>query len=116
MNEPMCRYMKTGIVHFMAFPETIKGEGPILETVYKIATDDYFSAIELTSIKDEIGPDDLASIIYTSGTTGTSKGVMLSHDNLVKNFLAGAEVFRLTPEDRYLSIIPVCHVGGRFGN
>ena len=52
MNEPMCRYMKTGIVHFMAFPETIKGEGPILETVYKIATDDYFSAIELTSIKD----------------------------------------------------------------
>ncbi len=70
----------------------------------------------LASIMLDIAPNDLASIIYTSGTTGTSKGVMLSHDNLVRNFLAGAEVFQLTPDDRYLSIIPVCHVGGRFGN
>ena len=29
--------------------------------------------------------DDLATIIYTSGTTGTSKGVMLSHGNLLAN-------------------------------
>ncbi len=70
----------------------------------------------LASMKASIGPGDVASIIYTSGTTGRSKGVMLSHDNLVRNFLAGHEVFQLTPEDRYLSIIPVCHVGGRFGN
>ncbi len=71
---------------------------------------------KLSAVKLEIAPDDLVSIIYTSGTTGTSKGVMLSHDNLVRNFLAGHDVFKLTPEDRYLSIIPVCHVGGRFGN
>ncbi len=71
---------------------------------------------QLSSIKLEISPNDVASLIYTSGTTGTSKGVLLSHDNLVQNLLAGAEVFQLTPEDRYLSIIPVCHVGGRFGN
>ena len=67
-------------------------------------------------IKTGIKAGDLASIIYTSGTTGTSKGVMLSHDNLVKNFLAAAEVFKLGPEDRYLSILPLCHVGGRLGN
>ncbi len=65
---------------------------------------------------DEILPGDLVSIIYTSGTTGRSKGVMLSHENLVKNFLAASEVFKLTEEDRYLAIIPVCHVGGRLGN
>ncbi|RLD29016.1 MAG: long-chain fatty acid--CoA ligase [Bacteroidetes bacterium] len=64
----------------------------------------------------EMAPTDRASSIYTSGTTGTSKGVMLSHDNMVQNFLAGAEIFQLTPEDRFLSIIPTCHVGGRFGN
>ena len=67
-------------------------------------------------IKQEIRPSDLASIIYTSGTTGISKGVMLSHENLIRNALEAASVFRMTPEDRYLSIIPVCHVGGRLGN
>ncbi len=71
---------------------------------------------KLEAIKKEILPGDLVSIIYTSGTTGQSKGVMLSHENLVKNFLAAADVFQLSPEDRYLAIIPSCHVGGRMGN
>jgi long-chain acyl-CoA synthetase len=71
---------------------------------------------KLDLIKAEVLPEDLVSIIYTSGTTGTAKGVMLSHKNLVSNFLAASKVFQLTPEDRYLAIIPVCHVGGRLGN
>ena len=71
---------------------------------------------KLESIKAEVLPEDLVSIIYTSGTTGTAKGVMLSHKNLVSNFLAASKVFQLSPEDRYLAIIPVCHVGGRLGN
>ncbi|MFO7668119.1 MAG: long-chain fatty acid--CoA ligase [Bacteroidales bacterium] len=71
---------------------------------------------KLESIKQMIVPGDLVSIIYTSGTTGRSKGVMLSHENLVKNFLAAAGVFKLNDQDRYLAIIPVCHVGGRLGN
>ena len=71
---------------------------------------------ELEKIKSEIQPNDFASLIYTSGTTGTSKGVMLSHNNLVQNFLAAAEIFALTPEQKYLSILPLCHVGGRMGN
>jgi len=71
---------------------------------------------KLDSLKREIVPDELVSIIYTSGTTGRSKGVMLSHKNLVSNFLAAADVFRLNEGDRYLAIIPVCHVGGRLGN
>jgi len=35
---------------------------------------------------------------------------------LVKNFLAAAGVFKLSPEDRFLGILPLCHVGGRLGN
>ncbi|MGW8316701.1 MAG: AMP-dependent synthetase/ligase [Bacteroidales bacterium] len=70
----------------------------------------------LKALKASIKPGDLASIIYTSGTTGISKGVMLSHENLVRNALAATTIFQMTPEDRYLSIIPVCHVGGRMGN
>jgi len=71
---------------------------------------------KLDSIKQKIDPDEVVSIIYTSGTTGRSKGVMLSHKNLVSNFLAAADVFQLNEDDRYLAIIPVCHVGGRLGN
>jgi long-chain acyl-CoA synthetase len=68
------------------------------------------------AIKNSIKPDDFASLIYTSGTTGKAKGVMLTHRNMVSNFLSAASVFNLKPEDKYLSILPLCHVGGRMGN
>jgi len=41
-----------GIVTFMAYP-IIKGEGPILESLEALASDDYFSVLEVTRIKDE---------------------------------------------------------------
>ena len=71
--------------------------------------------VQINSVRGmrDILPDDLATIIYTSGTTGQSKGVMLSHKNLVSNFISAAKVFRLNINDRYLSIIPLCHVKGR---
>jgi long-chain acyl-CoA synthetase len=72
--------------------------------------------LEIETIKNQIRPDDFASLIYTSGTTGKSKGVMLSHKNLVSNFISAAAVFNLKPTDKYLSILPLCHVGGRLGN
>ena len=53
--------------------------------------------------------DDLASIIYTSGTTGNSKGVMLSHKNLVTNVLSAYEKIDLTSADIILSILPMAH-------
>lgn len=71
---------------------------------------------ELEEIKKAITPSDPAVLIYTSGTTGTSKGVLLSHENLISNFKAAAEVFKMGPDDRYLNILPLCHVGGRMGN
>jgi len=71
---------------------------------------------EAEKLKNQIGPGDMATLIYTSGTTGRAKGVMLSHRNLVSNFLAAAEIFNLKSTDKYLSILPLCHVGGRMGN
>jgi long-chain acyl-CoA synthetase len=52
---------------------------------------------------------DLASIIYTSGTTGHSKGVMLTHKNLVWNAIASSHIPPITKEDRMLSILPMAH-------
>ena len=36
----------------MAYPDTMKGEGPILETVEKVAHDEFFTGIEIGWIKD----------------------------------------------------------------
>ncbi|MCH8317624.1 MAG: long-chain fatty acid--CoA ligase [Bacteroidetes bacterium] len=71
---------------------------------------------EVEKIKSGITPDDFVTLIYTSGTTGNAKGVMLSHKNLVTNAIAAAGVFKLKPDQRYLSILPICHVGERMGN
>jgi len=44
--------MTIGLIHFMAYPEVMKGEGPIVETLRAICEDDYFSAVEVTTVKD----------------------------------------------------------------
>jgi long-chain acyl-CoA synthetase len=66
--------------------------------------------------KSKIDPETFATLIYTSGTTGKPKGVMLAQKNLVSNFISAASVFNLKISDKYLSILPLCHVGGRMGN
>ena len=53
MNTSFKEYMKTGIILHMAYNGLAAGEGPILESLYKIATDDYFDAVEITHIKDD---------------------------------------------------------------
>ncbi|MBN2357040.1 AMP-binding protein [candidate division KSB1 bacterium] len=56
-----------------------------------------------------VGEDDLAEILYTSGTTGHSKGVMLTHKNIVSNALAALESITITEADRLLAILPLSH-------
>lgn len=63
------------------------------------------AAFELPSVSEE----DLAAIIYTSGTTGHSKGVMLSHRNIVSNAWATRTIIEIEPSDRLLSILPLAH-------
>jgi len=72
-----------------------------LEVDSKISADDerYYEADE----------EDLASIIYTSGTTGRSKGVMLTHTNLLSNAVQSGTIHKVVPEDRFLSLLPLAH-------
>jgi len=53
--------------------------------------------------------DDIASVIYTSGTTGHSKGVMLTHSNIVSDAIATSRTVAVSMEDRFLSILPLSH-------
>jgi long-chain acyl-CoA synthetase len=61
-------------------------------------------------IQREITEDDIASIIYTSGTTGHSKGVMLTHKNIVWNASASSKIPGINEKDRMLSVLPLAHV------
>lgn len=52
MIENMYKMMKVGIVHFKAFPGVERGEGPILETLEKICSDDFWTAVEVGWMRD----------------------------------------------------------------
>lgn len=71
MNESIRNYMKVGLIHFMAYPAVIKGEGPIEETFKKIAVDDYFEVAEITWMKDKEVRKSVKQMIDTSHMTVT---------------------------------------------
>ncbi len=77
----------------------------ILSDVKYMSEQNSQSSGELTKPQE----DDLASLIYTSGTTGNSKGVMLSHKNLVTNAMSAYVQVTITQDDVFLSILPMAH-------
>jgi long-chain acyl-CoA synthetase len=58
----------------------------------------------------KVDGNQLATIVYTSGTTGKPKGVMLSHQNMLQNAVAGLAVYDVFPEDVFLSFLPLSHM------
>ncbi len=60
-------------------------------------------------IPEEVQPENIASIVYTSGTTGHSKGVMLTHGNLMSDAIATTKIVDIQTGDRMLSILPLAH-------
>lgn len=71
---------------------------------------------KVKEIKNSISPNEMATLIYTSGTTGSSKGVMLSHKNIVSNFIATSKIQPLNNEHKVLSFLPLCHIYERMMN
>jgi fatty-acyl-CoA synthase len=61
---------------------------------------------------DTVIPGDVLLMQFTSGTTSYPKGVMLTHDNMLRNAAYVAERFDLKEGDRYYSARPFYHVAG----
>jgi len=90
--------VKKGVV---SEPATTAGKLSKIEVESKISVDDkgFYEA----------GGEEIAAIIYTSGTTGRSKGVMLSHTNILSNAVQSGTVHRVIAKDRFLSVLPLAH-------
>jgi 4-coumarate--CoA ligase len=56
--------------------------------------------------------DDVVVLPYSSGTTGLSKGVMLTHRNLVANLVQTQGVITLDDEESFVAVLPFFHIYG----
>ena len=52
MKEPWQSYLELGIVHFMAFPECLGGDGPQFDTLAEICHDPFFDAVDVGPMND----------------------------------------------------------------
>ena len=67
---------------------------------------------EPADFPDDLSEDTLAGLFYTGGTTGASKGVMLTHRNLVANALHYQVCAPFTPDTCWLIVAPLFHAAG----
>ena len=93
------------------------GMADSVDRVIRLDTGEYESLLAGASIDEnpvdcDVTPDTLAGLFYTGGTTGASKGVMLSHANLMANAVQVQMAQPLLEDDRYLTIAPMFHAAG----
>jgi acyl-CoA synthetase (AMP-forming)/AMP-acid ligase II len=56
--------------------------------------------------------EDVVALPYSSGTTGLSKGVMLTHRNLVANICQFTPMGMITEQDTAIGVLPFYHIYG----
>jgi acyl-CoA synthetase (AMP-forming)/AMP-acid ligase II len=56
--------------------------------------------------------EDLVALPYSSGTTGFSKGVMLTHRNLVANLVQTTSCLQITEDEKLMAFLPFFHIYG----
>jgi fatty-acyl-CoA synthase len=93
----------------------IEGRLPLLEHKVVLGEDSWrsFAARDRgQKIPSQVAPDDLLLIQFTSGINAAPKGVMLTHDNVLRNAWAAGERMGITAKGRCFNCSPFFHVEG----
>ncbi|NOU98969.1 long-chain-fatty-acid--CoA ligase [Paenibacillus planticolens] len=121
---PIQHVIVTSIKDYLPFPKNVlypikmKKDGAKLDVVYGEGVYAFKKLLRETSrIPDCVDVDadtDIALLQYTGGTTGISKGVMLTHSNLIANAYQTMKWCYRTQmgSERFLGAIPCFHVFG----
>jgi long-chain acyl-CoA synthetase len=87
----------------------------VVDAVVRLDTGEYESLLDAaaeTDFAETIAPGDVAGLFYTGGTTGRSKGVMLTHANLIANAYNSEMFWPLGSDDVFQVIAPLFHAAG----
>ena len=96
---------------------TDRDPGALAKSVERVISlpDDYEHLLA-TAPEEDLGvgvtEESLAGLFYTGGTTGASKGVMLSHRNLMANTVHWLVATQQGREDTFLVMAPMFHAAG----
>lgn len=114
-----------GDVEYLELFDDLIAELPDLQYLILVAEEDFwyddrvfqFSGMLVRGKRQVLPPVELddgssQAILYTSGTTGKPKGVVLTHENLVKTAVLTAEVLGQSERDRVLSAVPLFTIFG----
>src|SRR5258708_352023 len=74
-----------------------------------------FSSLLVDGTAPEVHIDpanDIVALPYSSGTTGFSKGVMLTHRNLVANLIQTAACLAIGEDEKIMAFLPFFHIYG----
>ena len=84
METPWSAYLDIGLVHFMMFPDTMGGDGPIIESIQQVAADPFFDVLEVTRMQDPAVRQqvrDIADMAHMSLGFGSQPGLLMNQLN-----------------------------------